>query len=125
MMSATEKNEILRRWEVTLAENSDRGAIFDPSGKQLRTFAEIEEEIPNSEMLLESLQPGTIVAIQIGNSPAWPSVLLGAFRSGMIPLPIGQMTKEETDQVLRGIGAGALVTEGSGMIELDETLFRP
>lgn len=43
---------------------------------------------------LRSVEPGTVVAVQIGNSSSWPEVLLALWRRGLIVLPLGDQVGE-------------------------------
>jgi len=91
----------------------------------LRTYADIEAEAVNwTERLAElaSRQPGAALAIQAGNDPAWPALVLAAMRLGLIPLPLGShMAREERDLALATCGAAALITETGGALGLAAT----
>jgi acyl-CoA synthetase (AMP-forming)/AMP-acid ligase II len=86
-----------------------------------RTFEDIEREAWEWAARLESWQPGTVVGMQVGNSPAWPALVLAAMRLGLIPLPLGlHMAREEREMALETCGAGGIVTGGDGGLELEE-----
>ncbi len=56
-------------------------------------------------------QPGTVIAIQPGNSPGLPALLLAAMRMHLVPLLLGShMAGEECDLALETCGAAALLT---------------
>jgi acyl-CoA synthetase (AMP-forming)/AMP-acid ligase II len=51
------------------------------------------------------------VAIQLGNGPEWPALILAAMRRRLVPLPLGvQMAAEERDLALATCGAAVLIT---------------
>ncbi len=53
-----------------------------------RTFADIETEAQAWESKLSSAPAGRVVALQIGNHPAWPAIFLAAIRRGLAVLPL-------------------------------------
>lgn len=110
MVSANEKNAILRRWETTLAAHPRRIAIVEEDGETIRSFLEIEAEAQELAPRLNGLPPGTILGMQIGNTPSWPALLLAAWRGGLIPLPLGShVEKAELAGLLRSLSVGVLV----------------
>jgi long-chain acyl-CoA synthetase len=58
----------------------------------LRTFAGIESESIEWADRLSALPVRSVVAVQIGNSPAWPAIFLALLRVGHITLPLGSDT---------------------------------
>ena len=111
-------NAILDRWAGTLGRRGPEAAVLGPDGAVERTFADIEREAGQWVEKLGRWQPGTVVAIEVGNSASWPALVLGAMRLGLIPLPLGRhMARDERDLTLATCGAGALVT---GMGEVEE-----
>ncbi|HEY2341843.1 MAG TPA: hypothetical protein VGH90_02380, partial [Chthoniobacteraceae bacterium] len=70
---------LLAAWAATLAARGDAPAIFDPQGRVLFRFGEIEER-SRRYAGLGGLRAGEIVAIQIGNHPDWPALLLACLR---------------------------------------------
>jgi long-chain acyl-CoA synthetase len=89
------KDPILRAWERTRANNRDRAAIFDSRGKIARTFLEIEERAHQFADDLETIAPGQVLAIQIGNHPDWPSLFLACLRKRVVVLPLEQTISDE------------------------------
>ncbi len=86
-------------------------AILARDGRVQRTFAEIHAEAREWADRLCGRKEGTVLGIQIGNSPAWPALILGAMRRGLIPLPLGpHMAPEEREMALATCRAEALVT---------------
>ncbi len=77
-----------------------------------RTFADIEAEAGEWAARFGRWRPGTVVGMQVGNVPAWPSLVLAAMRLGLIPLPLGlHMACEERELALATCRAGGLITE--------------
>ena len=89
------EDPILTAWERTRANNRDRAAIFDSQGKVARTFLEIEQRSRRFEGELETVAPGQVVAIQIGNHPDWPSLFLACLRKQIVVLPLEQTLSDE------------------------------
>jgi long-chain acyl-CoA synthetase len=89
------EDPILTAWERTRANNRDRAAIFDSQGKIARTFLEIEQRSRQFEGELETVAPGQVMAIQIGNHPDWPSLFLACLRKQIVVLPLEQMLSDE------------------------------
>jgi long-chain acyl-CoA synthetase len=123
MRSAIKNNAILGRWVETLKRRGSAPAILGPDGAVARTFAEIESEAAQWAARLANFahfDPGAVVAIQAGNSPAWPALILAAMRAGAIPLPLGaHMAREEREAALTACHAGALLLEGQGTLEIE------
>lgn len=89
-------------------------AILAPDGAVLRTFAGIEGEAEEWAARIREwtgdCAPGTVIGMQLGNSPAWPALILGAMRAGVIPLPLGRhMAREEREAAMEACGAGGLI----------------
>jgi acyl-CoA synthetase (AMP-forming)/AMP-acid ligase II len=113
MRSAIKNNTILDRWAGTLKRRGPDAAVVRGDGRVERSFADIEKEAGEWVERLRGRQPGTVVGMQMGNSPAWPALVVAAMRLGLIPLPLGRHVEtEERDQALATCGATVLVTEG-------------
>jgi len=96
-------------------------AIFSPEGVVVRTFADIEAECDALSEQCVDLIGGTIVALQLGNSPSWPAALLALLRCGLIALPLGRhMERRETDLALVTARAGALWTVSHERLRLEK-----
>ncbi|HWB60446.1 MAG TPA: class I adenylate-forming enzyme family protein [Chthoniobacteraceae bacterium] len=89
MNSATKINTITAAWQKTLADAWGAPAVYSVDGKVLRTFMEIEAEAALFGEKLAQFAPGDVVAIQIGNKPHWPALLLACLRAGLVVLPLG------------------------------------
>jgi len=86
---------ILEAWEETREKNRRRAAILDTEGKTARTFSGIEERAEHFAAELKAIEPGNVVAIQIGNHPDWPSLFLACLRRKLVVLPLEQTIAEE------------------------------
>ena len=113
------RDPILIRWGETLARGSSRPAILDPAGQVLRTYGDVEQETAPWVDQLGSLPPGSVVAIQVGNHPAWPALFLAALRSGLTTLPLEvSITEAERNAALDLCRAGALLVNDGNSIRL-------
>jgi long-chain acyl-CoA synthetase len=80
---------ILMRWAETVRRKGrDSAAILDATGRVSRTFADIENETAALEKQFGRLPQGGVLAVQIGNHPAWPAVLLAGLRGGFAIMPL-------------------------------------
>jgi long-chain acyl-CoA synthetase len=86
---------ILEAWEETREKNRGRAAILDAQGKIARTFSEIEGRTDHFARQLETIDPGQVFAIQIGNHPDWPSLFLACLRRQVVVLPLEQTISED------------------------------
>src|SRR6476619_6940447 len=91
-------------------------AIFNASGRMLRTFLEIGLESVKIAKLFDRIPPHSVVAVQIGNSERWPELLLALWRRKLIPLPLGEMNATELAITLGTCRATALVTHEGGPV---------
>ena len=115
------RNAILDRWAGTLQRKAANAAVLSPAGEVVRTFADIESEAAN----FHDFEPGTVVALQPGNSVSWPALLLSCFRAGAIPLPLGRhMERAERDAALESCQAASLVELDGGELKFTK-LSRP
>jgi long-chain acyl-CoA synthetase len=109
-MKSTSADALLDAWENS-RHREEKAAIFDTRGQVLRTFAQIEEEARDFEQtLLCEFRPGDVIAIQVGNHPAWPALLLACLRSRLVALSLERsMAERERDAALRACCAAAIV----------------
>lgn len=97
-------------------------AVLEPSGTIARTFGDIEQEAAAVEGILAGLGEGGVVAVQIGNQPSWPAVLLALFRRNLIPLPLGRHVESaELSAALAACGAAALITSAGGVLSVTKS----
>ena len=83
-------NPILQAWTETLRRRAEDPAILAADGSVLRRFSDIEAESVTIEQGLHAIPAGAVCALQIGNTPAWPALLLALFRRRLVPLPLGR-----------------------------------
>lgn len=121
MKSSTDS--IIKAW-AALTHSKQRAAIFDTSGKVLRTFTQIEAESDHlGRTLLHPFEPGDVIAIQIGNHPAWPALLLAGLRRRLVILPLEPaMAKREQTAALETCSAAAIVETMNEQKTLDEPI---
>ena len=104
---------LLNSWGETLARKGDVGAIFGTSGDVSRTFAEIETQAREFERKIDMFEVNSVLAIQIGNHPDWPAILLACFRRGVVVLPLEQSISERERYVaLKICRASGLISDG-------------
>ena len=85
---------LLQAWEKTLAQKGNAPAIFNASGKVVRTFADIEQRAKELLPDTDLFQEGDVLAVQVGNNEDWPSILLGCLRRNLVVLPLEQSISE-------------------------------
>ena len=104
---------LLNSWGETLARKGDVGAIFETSGEVSRTFAEIETQAREFERKIDMFEVNSVLAIQIGNHPDWPAILLACLRRGVVVLPLEQSISERERHVaLKICRASGLISDG-------------
>ncbi|MEO5717585.1 MAG: class I adenylate-forming enzyme family protein [Chthoniobacterales bacterium] len=117
------QDPLLVAWAGTLARRAGAPAIFDPRGRVIFRFKEIEELSRGYETgALRDLGAGEILAIQIGNHAHWPCLLLACLRRGIVVLPLERtMSDQERASALQTCRASALMTlVESGVTPLPE-----
>ncbi len=113
------ENELLAAWKTTLARRGELPAVLAPSGEVLRTFARIEREAEELQARFAALPAHSVVAVQIGNDPRWPALLLALFRLRLVVLPLGRhMENGELDLAMRTCAVAWLVTLVEGDLRL-------
>jgi acyl-CoA synthetase (AMP-forming)/AMP-acid ligase II len=118
-MKSASSDSLLVAWEATLARAGDGLAIYDTSGEVLRSFAAIEEEARGFEReLLREFREGEVIAIQIGNHPAWPALLLACLRKRLVALPLERTIAPRERDVALEICHAAAVVEAEAAIAL-------
>ncbi len=98
-MKSNDNDALLAAWKETLARKSESAAIFDTSGKIARTFAEIETQARDFARKIDIFGVGSVLAIQIGNHPDWPAILLACLRKGVVVLPLEQSISEQDREI--------------------------
>jgi len=113
-------NPLLERWEKVCRDQADSPAILAADGSVLRSFSQIEAEARDFQPRLREIPSGSVLALQPGNSPRWPALLLAAFRQGLVPLPLGRhMEEAELRQALELSSAALLLKIQPGQSELE------
>jgi len=106
------ENPILRRWAEILSARKREAAIFAPDGSPLRSFDAIEEEACR---LADRLPATGTIAIQIGNDPAWPALILSVWKKGLSAVPLeGDLTSQRREKLEALAGATLRVEQGAG-----------
>lgn len=81
---------LLAEWDKTVARKGDAAAILDTRGEVLRTFAGIESQARSFHSQMDAFTPGQVNAIEIGNHPNWPALLLASLRRRVVVLPLDE-----------------------------------
>ena len=104
---------LLAAWDETLARKGDAPAILATSGEVLRTFEGIETREGAFKAKIDMFEPRSVVAIQIGNHPDWPSIFLACLRKqiAVVPLDIS-ISAQESDAALKICNAAGVVAGG-------------
>jgi long-chain acyl-CoA synthetase len=111
---------LLIAWQKTVSQKQDRTAIFDSTGKIVRSFRAVEERARAFEAKIEALPAGAVVAVQIGNHEDWPSVLIACLRKQLVVLPLDQsITEQQRDAALHICRAMAVMSALPSGNELD------
>ena len=92
VLQARERHDIARDAIETFARDSQRPALtfVDRVGVIDRwTFEDVAQAACRWGALLRSrgLQPGDRLLVQVGSTPAWPTVHIGALGVGLVPIP--------------------------------------
>lgn len=111
-LTASPTDALLAAWAETVAQRSADPAIFNTRREVLRTFAEIDAEAVTFEHeRLHAFAAGSVIAIQLGNHPSWPALLLACLRSRLVVLPIERtISQQEREAAFRVCQASAWIT---------------
>ena len=114
------KDALLGKWTEILTQKGDAPAIFNPLGKILRTFRQIDERARDFEETVSGLAPGTVLAVQIGNHEDWPSILVGCLRLGVVVLPLERsITEHQRDAALKVCRANGILDNNGAVRKVD------
>ena len=118
-MKDRETDALLAAWAETIARRGPEGAVFNTRAEVSRTFSEIDVEAEQVGRTLD-FEPASVLAIQIGNHPAWPATLLACLRRQLVVLPLEtSMTAQEREAALGVCHAAGLVTaDCAGEVEM-------
>jgi long-chain acyl-CoA synthetase len=104
---------LLHAWDKTWKAKGASPAVFDPRGRFSRSFADIETDAGAYDRRLEQFEGGAVVAIQIGNHPDWPALLIACLRRHLVVLPLEQsITPTDRDIALMLCHAAGLIIAG-------------
>ena len=92
---SNEPQPILAAWSRTLSRHGEAPAVLAADGGVLRTFKGIEHEARELEICLGALQRGSVAAVQLGNDPRLPAVLIALWRRGIIPLLLDRAVEKD------------------------------
>ena len=114
---------LLAAWAEILLRQPNAPAIFSTRGEVLFRFHEIETLSRDQERVaLRNMEPGEVLAVQIGNHAYWPALFLACLRRKIVVLPLERtMSTQERASALRTCRAAALITSPeTGIERLDE-----
>jgi long-chain acyl-CoA synthetase len=121
-VSSASQNPILAAWGQTLRQHSSAPAILDVHGQCRRSFIELEADTAIFAADFAEALPGSVVAVQIGNSVLLPSLLLTLWRRQCIPVLLDRAIEGAArDNALATCRASFLVTIPPG--KADDTYF--
>jgi long-chain acyl-CoA synthetase len=93
---------LLKAWNETLTRKCDAAAIFETSGKVLRTFGDIEQRSRDLLQTIDLFREGDVLAVQIGNHEDWPSILISCLRRRLVVLPLEpSISPRQRDEALK------------------------
>jgi len=104
------KDVLLEKWAEIVARKGDSPAIFNSGAEIIRTFRQIEGRAVDFKATISSFEPGSVLAVQIGNHEDWPSILIACLRRGLVVLPLEKsISEQQRDIALKICGANALM----------------
>jgi acyl-CoA synthetase (AMP-forming)/AMP-acid ligase II len=86
---------LLDAWGQTLRRAKPAPAILDTQGQVLRNFSGVEDRARELESKLMSFNPGSVIAVQIGNHPDWPSISIACLRRRLVVLPLEKSISDQ------------------------------
>lgn len=102
---------LVDRWERILARKGDAPAILDNRGQVARTFFDVEQRARDFESKIDIVPSGGVLAIQIGNHPDWPAILIACLRKKIVVLPLEQSISDQQRE------AALKICHASGIVE--------
>jgi long-chain acyl-CoA synthetase len=106
---------LLLAWQTTVSRKGDDAAIFDSNGRIARSYRDIESQARAFQAKMDTLLPGAVVAVQIGNHEDWPAVFIACLRKQLVVLPLDQsIGEQQRDAALEVCRASAVVSATSG-----------
>src|SRR4030095_6874192 len=114
------KDALVERGPEVLGRKGDLPAIFNPQGEIVHTFRQIEDRAKDFEPKLNGFEPGSVVAVQIGNHENWPSILIACLRRGVVVLPLEQsITEQQRGAALRVCRAMGIIENAGDVRKID------
>ncbi|MEP7071444.1 MAG: class I adenylate-forming enzyme family protein [Verrucomicrobiota bacterium] len=96
-----DSDPLLRAWETVRRRRGEHSAILDARGEVARTFSGVEARAQLLGAELEEFAPGEVIALQPGNHPDWPSLLLACLRRQLVALPLERsLSDDERDRIM-------------------------
>src|SRR5262245_50423936 len=89
------RDPLLQKWQTTISRKGNDSAVFDATGRVVRTFWDIEGHARAFEAKMDDLVPGAVLAVQIGNHEDWPAVFIASLRKQLVVLPLDQSIGEQ------------------------------
>src|SRR5437868_3232122 len=104
---------LLDAWRQTLCRAKDAPAILNTHGQVTRKFVDVDERARDFETELEGFDPGSVIAIQIGNHEDWPSILIACLRKRVVVLPMEQsISDQQRDAALKTCKVSGIAAAG-------------
>src|SRR5213083_1851183 len=108
-------DSLLFAWQTTISRKGADAAVFDATGRIVRSFRDIEGHARAFEAKVDKLLTGAVVAVQIGNHEDWPAVFIACLRKQLVVLPLDESIGEpQRDAALEICRASALVSAVPG-----------
>jgi acyl-CoA synthetase (AMP-forming)/AMP-acid ligase II len=115
------RDPLLAAWQGTVSRKGGDTAVFDSTGKIVRSFRDVEERAGAFYAKIDALPPGTVVAVQIGNHKDWPSVFIACVRKQLVVLPLDQSISERQRNVALEICNATAVVSAATLAGEDVT----
>ena len=110
------KDALLEKWAEILARRGDAPAIFNTVGETVRTFRQIEGQASDFDAKISGFEPGSVLAVQIGNHEDWPSVLVACLRRGVVVLPLEKSISERQRESALEVCHVSGIIENAGVV---------
>src|SRR5690348_383678 len=114
------RDVLLERWAEILAGKGDSSAIFDTAGKVVRTFQQIDDRAGVFATKIANFQPGSVLAVQIGNHEDWLSILIACLRRNVVVLPLEtSISEQQREAALKICRAGGIIENSATFRSID------
>lgn len=106
------------RWRKVRTLYTTQPAIRAPDGSTLRTFEEVEAEARHWETMFMRIPEGSVAALDLDNHPSWPALVLAAFRSRRVLLPLDPSANENAKKRIEALcGVTVRITTGLDQLQ--------